>query len=193
MARGPPAAKGLSGEGSKTVHKVRVFAFNHSMQTRRGRDRSQGDRSRGRAESRLGAAQELPRMGQRTRWQSDGQSRQRSKWKRVSKACRRPQGDLNATCWGLGSTGVQDRLSKALTSDLPDCPPACQAGDKQVRLGSFHLRHFCRSAIKLASPPASCGSSAPALPLLGDGGALISGRTLMRAVRGTLNLLRAGN
>ena len=149
--------------------------------------------SGGGAESRLGDAQELPTMSQWTRWQRDGQSRQRSKWRRVSKACRGPQGDLNATCWGLGSGRVQDRLAKALTSDLPDCPPACQAGDKHVRLGSLHLRPSCRSAIKPASPSASCGSSAPALPLLGDGGALISGRTLMRAVRGTLNLLRAGN
>lgn len=166
--------------------RVRVFTFNHSVQTGRWRDRSQGDRSQGGAESRLGDAQELPTMGQWTRWQSDGQSRQKSKWRRFLKACRGPQGDL-------GSGGVQDRLSKALTSDLPDCPSACQAGDKHVRLGSLHLRPSCRSAIKPASPPASCGSSAPTLPLLGDGGALILGRTLMRAVRGTLNLLRAGN
>ena len=35
MAQGPPAAKGLSGDGSETAPRVRVFTFNHSL-CRRG-------------------------------------------------------------------------------------------------------------------------------------------------------------
>lgn len=83
------------------------------------------------AESSLGHGQKLPRMCQQTREQSDGQTRQRPGWRRVSKASRGPQGDPNDECWGKGQEKCGTDFPKALASDLPNCPHARQAGDKR--------------------------------------------------------------
>lgn len=166
--------------------RVRVFTFNHYL-CRRG-DGGTGPKKTG---VRVGQSPGWAMPRSCPRWASGPDGRVMDKADRSqSGGGFRRLAEVPKETWGLEECRT---LSKALTSDLPDCPPACQAGDKHVRRGSLHLRPSCRSAIKPASPPASCGSSAPTLPLLGDGGALISGRTLMRAVRGTLNLLRAGN